>query len=495
MMGAAHLPWLTLFLAVACVLSPFTSAGHDGQRLVQLAFLALAVLWIAYSDAARWVRMPSPRGAASLLILFVGLGIVSSLAAASPLDAVREVLVLALSLLAARAVAGELAKDFAPRLRLVLYVLAAGCLVYLVQVGVIYAVAMLSQHAYDPYAFAPGFANFRHLNHMQTVSLPLLVLGAYCCPPKHRPWCLIVAAAWASLLAAFEARGTILGLAAGSAAVLVLYRGRAVQFFKSMLLTAIGGMFIFFALFEWIPRALGLNPLGGLGALVERAPSGGATSMRDVLWTRALHYIVDSPWLGIGPAHYGKWAVDLDIAAHPHNWALQTGAEWGLPALICLLGALGLAALALHRVGSRLPAGDTRNHTIFSALVATGIAILVDGLVSGVTLMPGSQLMITLYIGCAAGWVMSFDPGVEASKAALPRSVIAASAVAAVSVLVFASAHDFTGRNSDGTAAATVSPYPTAEHRFPRFWRDEYFTAAQVRQVVSCRPGAIPPCP
>lgn len=495
MMGTQRWPCLALLLAAACVLSPFTGAGHDGQRMAQLAFLGIAAFWIVASDEARWVRLPAPRSAASLLILFVALGALSTSVSVSPLDGAREVLVLALSLLAAHVVGAELAQAFAARLRLVLYTLAAGCIVYLFQIVVIYAATLLSQFPYDPFLFAPGFANFRHLNHMQTVSLPLLVLGSLCCPPKQRRWWLGLAAAWAFLLAAHGARGSVLALAVGVVVALALYRGRAVPFFKSMLLTALGGIATFYALFQWIPLALGLNPLRSMAGLVDRSASGGVTSMRDLLWTRALHFMTEDPLLGIGPAHYGKWAIDLGIAAHPHNWVMQIGAEWGLPALLCVLGAIVLAARALIRTGARLPSGDARSHDIQCALVATGTAILVDGLVSGVIVMPGSQLMITLYIGCATGWVMSSNPTAMAENRALPRPAIAAFLLPAILMLAIASAHDVRGLNSEDAAAATVRPYPYAELTYPHFWHDVYFTDEQLRQVTSCQAEDIPPCP
>lgn len=90
--------------------------------------------------------------------------------------------------------------------------------------------------------------------------------------------------------------------------------------------------------------------------------------------------------------------------AHPHNWVLQVGSEWGLPALFFLCLLLVLAFQRLCRLRTALPEGQEA--TLTAWLVAGG-AILVDGLFSGLIVMPVSQLWIALYLGCAWGWVAS----------------------------------------------------------------------------------------
>lgn len=81
-----------------------------------------------------------------------------------------------------------------------------------------------------------------------------------------------------------------------------------------------------------------------------------------------------------------------------------------MPALLCLCGAVGLAMRRLVRTVRLIPAGDANSHTMLATWIAIGVAILVDGLVSGLIVMPASQLLIALYLGCAAGWCMSFNP-------------------------------------------------------------------------------------
>jgi O-antigen ligase len=111
--------------------------------------------------------------------------------------------------------------------------------------------------------------------------------------------------------------------------------------------------------------------------------------------------IREDPWLGAGPLHFAHHAQDLQIAAHPHNWPLQIGSEWGLPALLLLCSALALAMRKLWQLRKIVAAKDQDTLT---AWLVTGLAILLDGLVSGLLVMPTSQLWIALYVGCVWGW-------------------------------------------------------------------------------------------
>jgi hypothetical protein len=128
--------------------------------------------------------------------------------------------------------------------------------------------------------------------------------------------------------------------------------------------------------------------------------------------------VAANPLLGAGPLHFAHVAAADENAAHPHNWALQIASEWGIPALLCLLGALALGARGLLRAGAAVAPADTGNQHILAGLLATGTAIVTDGLLSGLIVMPQSQLMIALYLGLALGWSVRFGRG-QADRAPL----------------------------------------------------------------------------
>lgn len=489
-MARARAAGMTLMISAAIILSHFVAGGHDAQRMVQLGFLGLGGIYMVASGRApalAWFGSGATRCGLALLLI---LGVISSLMSDSPVHALREVLLLALLLLCALCVAQELSADYAPRLTVVLGILGAGMALYTFKLGVIWTTAIVTQSQPDSFALAPGFSNYRFLNHAQTVILPLLVLAACRCSPARRWLWLAVAAFTACSLLTLGGRGSVLGLAAGLVTAIVLQRGRAGYFCKTFMLVALCGAVLWLFLCVWIPRAAGLQPFGDLLQVVARSTGNEMTSYRDVLWNRSLVYIAAHPWLGIGPAHFGRYAFDLNIASHPHNWPLQIAAEWGIAALLCLLAVIGTAARQLFKAAKVLDLKDSQNHLILTALIVTGVAILVDGLVSGLIVMPVSQLLIALYIGCAAGWVQSLKPRLAVYPGRSTRLAVAAVLIISLAGLALGAAHDFPG----GKAGA-AKPHPATTFPQPRFWDQEYFNDAQLRQAAQCGHGAARACP
>uniref|UniRef100_UPI00293D8038 O-antigen ligase family protein n=1 Tax=Janthinobacterium sp. TaxID=1871054 RepID=UPI00293D8038 len=405
--GAAlrHLP-LTLGLSGVLLLGHFLPPGHDAQRLLQLALLL--VFGVALPLRGAWIAAVAAMPPA-LLVFFV-LGLVSSLRAYSPRHAGYELSSLLLLLALALCVAQEMRRDYERALLWVLRLCAAACLLYSCQVLSVYCFSLLSGLQATIEDFAPGFSNYRFLNHAQTVSLPLLVLLAVLDRPagKARPLWLGLAGFWWALLMLFGARGSIIGLLGAGLAVALLRRRHARALCATLCLTAALGALIYAVFFAALPLALGMQPFGALQDLAQRTAVD-AGSGRMPLWRAASGLIAAHPWLGAGPLHFAHYAVDKG-AAHPHDWVLQIGAEWGLPALLCLCLAILSAARALLDKVAALAPEDARNHSIGAAWIWIGGAVLVDGLVSGLIVMPLSQLMIALYLGCALAWTRAPAP-------------------------------------------------------------------------------------
>ncbi len=82
--------------------------------------------------------------------------------------------------------------------------------------------------------------------------------------------------------------------------------------------------------------------------------------------------------------------------------------EWGIHALLCLVMAIALGFKKLLTIRQYLKPEDVKNQVTLAAWLATSVAILVDGLVSGLPAMPTSWLWIAVYNGCA--WVVSIAP-------------------------------------------------------------------------------------
>jgi putative inorganic carbon (hco3(-)) transporter len=406
------------FLALLC-LAIFANfmvvAGHDHQRLVEIGTVLLGGAFILLR---RRGTMPGvfQGGAGIALAIFFVLGIFSAALAFTPRFALFEVANFFLLYLLASAVAAEVAGNGQASLLSAIRALAFACApyVFLFIVAYVGGLSLGIPLALDD--FTTNFSNIRFFNHTQTSTLPLLIL--LCCltprTSKLRWLWLTVTTYWWMALFATTGRGTLLGMAAGCVAVAVLARGRAWPYLRAVILTGTFGVLAYFLFLTVVPALLGVAGMNSFTFAIERTAAD-PTSARTPLWHLAMALIKEHPWFGVAPMHFAHYTGQLHIAAHPHDWLLQIGAEWGIPALLCLLAALALGARALLRAGARIERGDAANQTIFAALVVGAVAILVDGLVSGIFVMPQSQLAIALYLGCAIGWRRSVIPAVPAA--------------------------------------------------------------------------------
>jgi O-antigen ligase len=373
--------------------------------------------------------------------------------------------------LLASAVAAEIARNGQPAILRVLRCLALTCAFYafLFVVAYVGGLSLGIPLALDD--FTTNFSNIRFFNHAQTSTLPLLILLCCLTPRTARlRWLwLAVASYWWMALFATNGRGTLLGMAAGSVAVVVLARRRAVPYLRQVALTAAFGLLAYFIFLVVVPALLGAEGMSSFAYTLQRTAADPASG-RTLLWHLAATLIEQHPSLGVGPMHFANHAGYLQIGAHPHDWLLQVGAEWGLPALACLLVAVASGLRALLRAGARVRQDDVADQAIFAALLMGAVAILVDGLVSGVFVMPQSQLAIALYLGCAIGWQRTVGPAAIIAPGGIRRAVGAICVVAAM-VGVIAGAWPEAGARLRGEE---LKPLNTGLYS-PRLWKAGYF--------------------
>lgn len=408
---------IALLLVIAA--NFFVRGGHDAQRTLEVVFLLGMGAVMLINTSALCAAMPRGKVVRYSLIGFFVLGTLASVAAFAPRFAAYEVGSLLLLLLVGLSVGNELAAGGTASTVRILFALGGIGLLYAFKLAVVYGAIFAIGAQPDVADFAPGFNNQRFLNHTQTMTLPLAVALLTLAPStvRARALWLLLAALGCALLAVTSARGTAAGVAAGCVVALVLRRRHALPFLKMMALSVLAGAVFYYLFFVLIPLAAGFLPFGSIAQTIERTGADPASG-RMFLWTHALDLAVAHPLLGVGPLHFAHQAAVVQSAAHPHNLLLQIGAEWGLPALLCLCLAIGAGALGLVRSGKRIAPHDARNQHILTALIVTGAALLVDSMVSGSLVMPQSQLTIALYLGCAVGW--SRSAGATGASAAAP---------------------------------------------------------------------------
>jgi O-antigen ligase len=275
-------------------------------------------------------------------------------------------------------------------------------------------------------------------------------------------------------LFATAGRGTLLGMAAGCVVVAVLARRRAVPYLRQVALTAALGLLAYFIFLVAVPALFGAEGMRSFSYAVERTAANPASS-RTRLWHLAATLIVQHPLLGVGPMHFAHHAGYLHTGAHPHDWLMQVAVEWGLPALLCLLVAIGSALRALLRTGARIRADDTDNQAMFCALLVGAVAILVDGLVSGIFVMPQSQLAIALFLGCAIGWQRSLGPATPApAMDGAARLIGTACVIAAMAGVIAGIWPDALAKWRSEELTPAQQALNTGS-QWPRLWKAGYF--------------------
>lgn len=406
------------WLAAALVISPFlvvplVSGAHfyDNQRLIEISCVLFALVLISFQliNGAS-IPLLLSRPITGLLALFFLLGLVSSSIAYAPRHAFFEWANLLLLIGVSWLVAAEISAKGDLLLDKLLMLCGLACAVYLLLEVVIYISVLKAGVQPKPSQLIVGFDNYRSFNYVQTISLPMLGLMAARMPDRGRQlfwW--VITALWWMLLFVSAGRGTFVGLTAAIAIVWYTLPKAAGAWCRAMLLAGLAGLVAYLFFYAVIPLIQGLEPFGLFFTTAERTMAS-PTSGRLLLWTRALEMIRENPWLGAGPQHFAHYGRDLQLGSSPHNWPLQMGSEWGMPALLMLNGVLALAMLKLWQLRKIISARDQDTLTVW---LVTGWAILVDGLVSGLIVMPTSQLWIALYVGCAWGWTCSLSPSVK----------------------------------------------------------------------------------
>jgi O-antigen ligase len=372
-------------------------------------------------------------------------------------------------------VAAEIAHNGQKSVLSVIRWMAAACAlyVYLFIVAYIGGLSLGIPLALDD--FTTNFSHIRFFNHTQTSTLPLLILLCCLTPRASRlRWLwLAVTTYWWMALFATTGRGTLLGMGAGCIAAAVLARRCAMPYLRQAAMTAVLGLLAYFFFLTVVPALLGAEGMRSFSYAFERTAADPASG-RAVLWRLAIALITQHPWLGVGPMHFAHHAGSLHIGAHPHDWLLQVAAEWGLPALVCLLVAVALGLRALLRAGARVKYDDAANQAIFAALLAGAVAILVDGLVSGIFVMPQSQLAIALYLGCAIGWQRVVGPATQSAPGGVRRGVSIVCVVAAMAGVIAGAWPDA------GARLRSEEPTPAQQAlntgtQWPRLWKAGYF--------------------
>jgi len=181
---------------------------------------------------------------------------------------------------------------------------------------------------------------------------------------------------------------------------------------------------------------------------------------RTWMWKVTLRDAGQHPILGIGPMNYV--CTSPEHIGHPHNFPLQLAAEWGIPVAlaVCILFVLLLGGALQHLRRSDLE--DPADRTI-SGLLLTGIfAAALHACVSGVMVMPASQVTGMLLVGLLLG-LISTRRHEKPSRIAIPAMI---SGIVMCGALLVLGVHEL------GTRAERSAQLKPGEDLRPRMWQD-----------------------
>lgn len=372
-------PWApSLFAAVE---------PHDVARLAQLPLLLACAIHVCVRSSSRYVMK---RSQSLFAVAVLGLACASVVLSDRPALAMREV-ALYVGLVAVAISAYDSIDDGA---LFPLVIAAAGVYAFLVLIMLVVSIADRSAILRDD--IFVGYSNPRIFSHVAAVTLPLLV-GATAAPAsllssRTRAFAWATASCTAMLMAISYARSTVASLLMGAglaALVLTSTRHRFLQ--HSLLIMGAGTL--------WAVLLGLLYPyeLPEIASVLPNAPSELTNDhSRLYLWRLAHGYVINHPWLGVGPAHFALYPNEK--AAHPHNIYLQLASEWGLPMACAVMGAAGWWILrAIKRVGSE-PCADSRY--IQASLLFAIFVVSIDSFFSGTAVLPVSQV----WLACVIGW-------------------------------------------------------------------------------------------
>ncbi|MBQ0943512.1 O-antigen ligase family protein [Ideonella sp. 4Y16] len=437
-------PWLPGLMSLR--------TGHDLARALQM------LLWLA-AGLALWRRAgaPSSRGAAlALALLLAALALVGL--APQPGWAALELAQWVGMVVVALLVADLVRADGRWREALGWTLLAASALQGGLEV-LMAVLGLLGGIAPRPDLLGQGYDNLRFLNHVQTLSLPLTLVGlawAGDTPPARRLATLALACGGAVLWAS-GGRATELALLLALALVAAVGRPARALLARRLLPGLLLSVGVYALVWRAAPALLGL---ASDGVAAGRLVSSVNDQARLTLWHAAWQQWLGHPWWGIGPMHLA--AQPSRYAMHPHQLPLQLLAEWGAVVVLALLTVLGVWLRQRWRAWQAALA--TGPALAFTASLWAVLASLVDAQFSGNAVMPVSQVWLALAWGALMGaGEAPARPAASAWMAACTRGLVLALLA--------------------GAAVLTSAQWPTLDERLkqsladgqaprtqPRFW-------------------------
>jgi len=468
-----------LYLVLAPSTTPLTSLEiYNDKRLWQVAVLTATGLVLLGSRSTRrqWLSTFSalPLLARLGLGVVVGLGLLSVAAAPSWFYAATEVGHFVLLFVLAGVVATVVRQSSERAEAVLLGAVVLSALLYAVHFSVSYAMSVAWPALDVGRESISGFANTRHFNQYQTWTLPLLGATVLAVPARRRGVQGVVfflTALWWTLILASNVRGTVVAMGFAAVGVGVLFRNRAVRWLGVQAAAFVAGAVLYYIAFYLVGETA--------PQVANRLAQEGGYVWRLERWTTCLEMAATHPWLGAGPMHFAWAPFRLASGAHPHNALMQWLAEWGVLSTALVSGLIlwaGVRWLRQERNGNATSNTDT---AVRVGLVASVVAATAHAMVSGLLVMPVSQVLLAWTGGWAWGRYRHAGAGAFPGRSA-KRHLVFGFVIVAATAMVTSSLWDLSTIAERRTAYRET----TDRSRFsPRYWQQGYVGTGERREV------------
>lgn len=436
----------------------------NGKRILGVIVLLLIPLVVLVNRPLRAAfgqqQQIVPLWVSIFLLLVFTIGIVSALRFERPEYGLVEMAVPALLIIAVLATAASrrLAGEDFDRLA-ILIIVATGVMV-LVTEGMGMLVAWSQGLEFSFSRMLIRFTHPRFYNQLQTYSIPLIVTLPFIFSTRKFlrlaavallgcQWCLVLMSG---------GRGTFVSVLVAMTVTAFVFPSIR----RSWLVLHVLGILLSVLLFVGVNEAQqSVHKQQGRFLKESIGRSFLDSTGRNDMWARSVAQAKASPFLGSGPARYSCDAP-LTLPSHPHNFPMRVLSEMGWIAFILVIMVCGWLGWRLLLNSRRTLEGNDTQPVLTAMLFCSVLAGAIHAFVSGVLIMPASQIMTVL----AAAWCLGrFKPAPRSN----PGSQMPAIAVLGVCILLASVLTTFSVRELQQMEARTQIVRKTTYY-MPRYW-------------------------
>ncbi len=471
--------FIILSLCFLPSLHPISISGYyDEKRIVQLVILFLITIAIVFSSSFQeyclnLIHKTSKLFLASFLIIF-SLGIISSSLATIPLLAYQEVSNYYLLIILAVFISFSV-QQIESASKLIIYAIIASAVFYLVS----FLASLMAGISNNNIVFADlfsGFYNRRFFNQFQSITFPFLIIASlYLNSSKLKKNTLtLLASLWVMLALISDGRAVIISALFGIILSGIIFPLNRKKWWGQAVIIIVSGTILYF-IFNF-----GISDLNATKGDLARVTSSG----RLDIWLNTLTEIQNNPFLGYGPMHYALTPHDFsyNAIAHPHNMTLQLMYEWGIPATILTIFLLCITLFS-HIKKIKMRSFSTNKSLLVIALSSSIFSIIMHSQLSGILVMPLSQIGVAIIFGWMIGITetnqVTNNP--TASKnTPLRRFLLCIPTIIALIILIAGSAphiNNLLNNRTDTKNLYLQGEYPA--YTGPRFWSGTFILNKQ----------------